>query len=57
MQLEPTWKALERIVINELQDVFGLDALESSHPISVEVSHPDEINEIFGDICYKKGIS
>lgn len=32
-----------------------LDALESSHPISVQVNHPDEIGEQFDDISYKKG--
>lgn len=33
-----------------------LDALESSHPISVVVQHPDEISEIFDRISYGKGI-
>jgi aminopeptidase N len=32
-----------------------IDALESSHPISIEVRHPDEINEIFDRISYGKG--
>lgn len=32
-----------------------LDALESSHPIHVQVNHPDEIGEQFDDISYKKG--
>jgi aminopeptidase N len=35
--------------------VFALDALESSHQISIEVGHPDEINEIFDRISYGKG--
>lgn len=42
-------------MVHELQSVFGLDALESSHPISVEVGNPDEINEIFDRISYSKG--
>jgi len=29
--------------------------LESSHPISIEVGHPDEISEIFDKISYGKG--
>ena len=33
---------------------FQLDGLESSHPIKVPVSHPDEINEIFDSISYNK---
>ena len=31
--------------------------LESSHPISIPVNHPDEINEIFDGISYAKGAS
>ena len=33
------------------------DSLQSSHPISVPVNHPDEINEIFDSISYGKGAS
>ncbi|XP_034944912.1 aminopeptidase Ey isoform X2 [Chelonus insularis] len=55
--VEPDWKILEQFVIQELQNVFTLDALASSHPISVEVRHPDEINEIFDRISYGKGAS
>jgi len=56
MQVGPTWKVLEQFVLNNLQNVFSLDVLESSHPISIEVGHPDEINEIFDAITYLKGI-
>ncbi|CAK9804071.1 Aminopeptidase N [Anthophora plagiata] len=55
--VEPTWKVLEQFVVHDLQNVFGLDALESSHPISIEVGHPDEISEIFDEISYGKGAS
>lgn len=55
--VEPTWKALELFVVHDLQNVFGPDALESSHPISVAVHNPDEINEIFDRISYAKGAS
>ena len=34
-----------------------LDALESSHAISVPVNHPNEISEIFDQISYEKGKS
>lgn len=30
------------------------DSLESSHPISVDVNDPNEINSIFDDISYDK---
>ncbi|QQP51048.1 Aminopeptidase [Caligus rogercresseyi] len=36
---------------------LGIDALESSHPISIPVGHPSEINEIFDKISYSKGAS
>ena len=55
--MEPEWKILEQFVVHELQAVFALDALETSHPISVEVGHPDEIDEIFDRISYEKGAS
>ena len=44
-------------LIVTLQNVFGIDALESSHPISIPVKHPDEISEIFDRISYGKGAS
>ncbi|KZC13132.1 Aminopeptidase N [Dufourea novaeangliae] len=55
--VKPTWRVLEQFVVHEIQSVFGLDSLESSHPISIEVGHPDEISEIFDKISYKKGAS
>ena len=46
---------LEQYVVHELQSSFILDSLESSHPISIEVDYPDEINEVFDAITYVKG--
>ena len=34
-----------------------LYSLKNSHPIEVPIGHPDEINEIFDDISYRKGAS
>jgi aminopeptidase 2 len=34
-----------------------LDSMESSHPVEVEVRHPDEIESIFHAISYAKGAS
>lgn len=39
----------------QVQGTMQFDALESSHPISVPVHHPDEIKEIFDHISYGKG--
>lgn len=55
MQVEPSWKVMEQFVLNEVQIVFDLDSLESSHPISIPVGHPDEISQIFDRISYAKG--
>lgn len=55
--IEPSWKSKDLFVVNELHTVFALDALTSSHKISVEVSNPDQINEIFDSISYSKGAS
>ncbi|KAL0271356.1 UNVERIFIED_CONTAM: hypothetical protein PYX00_008471 [Menopon gallinae] len=55
--VEPSWKILEQFVTQETQNVFALDALRTSHPISIEVHHPDEISEIFDRISYGKGAS
>ncbi|XP_068246618.1 uncharacterized protein [Palaemon carinicauda] len=54
---EPSWNMMQQTVIEDVQSVFGLDCLESSHPISIPVNHPDEINEIFDRISYSKGSS
>ncbi len=40
-----------------LQKAMDLDALKSSHPVSVPVNNPDTIWEIFDAISYKKGAS
>ncbi|XP_071478894.1 glutamyl aminopeptidase-like [Diadema antillarum] len=56
-QAEPTWKMMEQFVTSDLHYVMGLDQIVSSHPIIVEVNHPDEINEIFDSIPYSKGAS
>ena len=48
-------KLSEQFVQDRLHSVFHIDALASSHPVSIPVNHPDEIGEIFDDISYKKG--
>lgn len=53
--VEPTWKSMDQFVVHELQGVFTLDALSTSHKIWIEVDNPEEINEIFDRISYGKG--
>lgn len=53
----PDWN----VWVEFAQAVYGLaqnlDSMRSSHPVEVEVHHPDEINEIFDTISYAKGAS
>lgn len=53
--VEPRWKSMDQFVVHELQGVFTLDALSTSHKIWVEVGNPEEINDIFDRISYGKG--
>jgi aminopeptidase N len=55
--VEPTWRMLDQFVVDEVQNVFKLDGLSSSHQISIPVNNPDEISEIFDHISYAKGAS
>ncbi|XP_015790545.1 aminopeptidase N [Tetranychus urticae] len=55
--VHPEWRTHDAFIIEGIQVVFELDCLTSSHPISVKVSDPDEINEIFDRISYEKGAS
>ena len=55
--VQPQLQYMEDFMISETHAVFRLDVLESSHPVSVPVGHPDEIGEIFDKISYSKGAS
>jgi puromycin-sensitive aminopeptidase len=56
-KLFPKWDMWTEFV----QSVFGLamnlDAMVTSHPVEVDVNHPDEIDSIFDAISYAKGAS
>lgn len=56
-RVHPEWKTLDENAIDDLQRVFGFDSLLSSHPVSVPIGNPSEIEEIFDTISYKKGSS
>ncbi|HEY5152857.1 MAG TPA: M1 family metallopeptidase [Candidatus Saccharimonadales bacterium] len=55
--LFPDWKVWTQFIVDEQGIAFKLDALEHTHPIEVEVRHPDEIRTIFDAISYEKGAS
>ncbi len=51
---DDTLKSVERAIIEDQHDVFQLDALETTTPLSGNVTNPD-YNLSFGDITYSKG--
>uniref|UniRef100_A0A3Q2PD67 Aminopeptidase n=1 Tax=Fundulus heteroclitus TaxID=8078 RepID=A0A3Q2PD67_FUNHE len=56
--VEPTWNIKDQIILYDVQKVFAMDALASSHPLSrkeEEVNKPAEISEMFNTISYSKG--
>jgi hypothetical protein len=46
---------MTQFLIEDVQPVMEIDAGVSSHPIVVDVTNPDEINEVFDKISYSKG--
>jgi aminopeptidase N len=48
---------LDQFVVRELHYVFGVDALETSRPINLQVTTPAEISRMFDAISYDKGNS
>lgn len=53
----PEANFLDQFLPDSLWPALQLDSLLSSHPISIEVNDPIEINQIFDTISYKKGSS
>lgn len=54
-KVEPTWHADRSYAVDNMLSVLNLDALESSHPVSVPIDDPKRISEIFDEISYRKG--
>lgn len=46
---------MDQFVNVELHYVFGIDALETSRPINLNVTTPAEIDRMFDGISYDKG--
>ncbi len=51
----PKWNIWTRFLYGDHGPALRLDALKHTHPIEVEVHHPNEIGEIFDEISYSKG--
>ncbi len=56
-KLFPEWDIWTQFSTNDLGIALRLDALKNTHPIEIEVHHPDEIGEIFDEVSYSKGAS
>lgn len=55
--LFPGWDIWTQFVYREPGIALELDALQNTHPIEVDVHHPDEIGEAFDTVSYSKGAS
>lgn len=55
--LFPEWQMWTQFIVDDQLMALKSDALEHTHPIEVEVKHPDEIRTIFDNISYHKGAS
>jgi len=56
-EIFPHWKIWNQFLVSDHNVALELDGLDNSHPIEIEVHHPNEINEIFDKISYSKGAS
>lgn len=55
--LFPDWHMWTQFAVLDYAAGIQKDALKNTHPIEVDVHHPNEIGEIFDDISYRKGAS
>ncbi len=51
----PEWKMMKQYLNDTIAVALGADQYKSTHPISVTVNTPAQINEIFDEISYEKG--
>ncbi|CCW65817.1 unnamed protein product [Phytomonas sp. EM1] len=54
-KLFPEWNIFTQFVQTDSSSAMKLDAMQSSHPVEVEVNNAQEIDDIFDVISYSKG--
>ena len=52
--IRPDWRMMDQFFFDMIAPALDLDSLTTSHPISVDVKDPKEIEAIFDKISYKK---
>ena len=52
--VEPKWRMMDQFQVDVLQTAFAEDQSSYSHPISVDVEDPKDIDSIFDSISYQK---
>ena len=55
--VSPETEIMDRFGVENMMAALSYDSLPSSHPISVPVTVPSQIKEIFDTISYSKGSS
>ncbi|XP_011645641.1 endoplasmic reticulum aminopeptidase 1-like isoform X2 [Pogonomyrmex barbatus] len=55
--ISPEWGMMDLFILHKTQRALELDALANSHPVSVPVENPTEIESIFDTVSYFKGAS
>ncbi len=53
----PNWDIWTQFIYIDLGRALHIDALKNTHPIEVNVAHPNEIVEVFDGVSYSKGAS
>lgn len=56
-QVEKTWSMEDQFLVEQYQAALGVDAIETSQPMTREIRNQSQVNEIGDSITYAKGAS
>ncbi|XP_069118198.1 endoplasmic reticulum aminopeptidase 1-like [Argopecten irradians] len=56
-ETDPSFSMMDQFVLSDLMRAMARDCVQSSHPITVDVKDPGQIDELFDAISYSKGAS